>query len=110
MWDVLKIEMLDYTIMHFKNILKLNRHERQTLEKELNVKLAKRDSMNVEDKNLNDHINLLELKLEKIYQEKAKGAQVRAWEQWVELGEKNNLYFLGLEKKGQVKKSINKIN
>jgi hypothetical protein len=37
-WDVLKIEMLDYTIMHFKNILKLNRHKRQTLEKELNVK------------------------------------------------------------------------
>jgi hypothetical protein len=32
--------------------------------------------MNVEDKNLNDHINLLEIKLEKIYQEKAKGAQV----------------------------------
>ena len=31
-------------------------------------------SMNVEDKNLNDHINLLEIKLEKIYQEKAKGA------------------------------------
>jgi hypothetical protein len=27
--------------------------------------------MNVEDKNLNDHINLLEIKLEKIYQEKA---------------------------------------
>jgi hypothetical protein len=34
--------------------------------------------MNVEDKNLNDHINLLEIKLKKIYQEKAKGAQVRA--------------------------------
>ena len=31
--------------------------------------------MNVEDKNLNDHINLLEIKLEKIYQEKAKGAR-----------------------------------
>ena len=31
--------------------------------------------MNVEDKNLNDHINLLEIKLEKIYQEKAKGVQ-----------------------------------
>ena len=65
--------------------------------------------MNVEDKNLNDHINLLEIKLEKIYQEKAKGAQVRPREQWVELGEKNNSYFLGLKRKRQVKKSINKI-
>jgi hypothetical protein len=55
------------------------------------------------------YINLLEIKLEQIYQEKAKGAQVRAREQWVELGEKNNSYFLGLEKERQVKKSINKI-
>jgi hypothetical protein len=96
--------------MYCKNKSKFKKQERRSLEKELNVKLAKRDSMNAEDKNLNDHINLLELKLEKIYQEKAKGAQVRAWEQWVELGEKNYLYFLGLEKKRQVKKSINKIN
>jgi hypothetical protein len=48
--------------------------------------------MNVEDKDLNDHINLLEIKLEKIYQEKAKGAQERAREQWVALGETNNSY------------------
>ena len=108
-WDVLKIEIRDHTIMYCKNKSKLNRQERRSLEKELNVRLAKRNSMNVEDTNLNDHINLLELKLEKIYQEKAKGAQVRAREQWVELGEKNNSYFLGLEKKRQVKKSINKI-
>jgi hypothetical protein len=55
----------------------LNRQERRSLEKELNVRLAKRDSMNVEDKNLNDHINLLEIKLKKIYQEKAKGTLER---------------------------------
>jgi hypothetical protein len=72
-WDVLKIEIRDHTIMYCKNKSKLNRQERRSLEKELNVRLAKRDSMNVEDKNLNDHINLLEIKLEKIYQEKAKG-------------------------------------
>ena len=59
--------------MYCKNQSKLNRQEQRYLEKELNAKLAKRDSMNVEDKNLNDHINLLEIKLEKIYQEKAKG-------------------------------------
>lgn len=32
-----------------------------------------------------------------------------AQEQWVELGENNNSYFLGLEKKSQFKKSINKL-
>ena len=43
-----------------KNKAKLNRQEQSTLEKKLNVKLEIRDSMNVEDKNFNDHINVLE--------------------------------------------------
>jgi hypothetical protein len=30
-------------------------------------------------------------------------------EKWIELGEKSNSYFLGLEKQRQVKKSINKV-
>ena len=62
MWDVLKIEIRDHTIMYCKNKYKLNRQEGRFLEKELNAKLAKRDSMNVEDKNSNHHINLLEIK------------------------------------------------
>jgi hypothetical protein len=37
--------------------------------------------------------------------ENAMGAR----EQWVELGENNISYFLGLEKKSQFKKSINKL-
>ena len=41
--------------------------------------------------------------------QKAKGAQIRSREKWVEFGEKNNAYFLGLEKKRQIKKSITKL-
>ena len=51
----------------------------------------------------------LEKQIEKIYEQKSKGAQVRSREKWVELGEKNNSYFLGLEKQRQIKKSINKL-
>jgi hypothetical protein len=40
---------------------------------------------------------------------KTKGAQIRSREKWIELGEKNNSYFLGLEKQRQVNKSINKL-
>jgi hypothetical protein len=36
-------------------------------------------------------------------------AQIRSREKWVELGEKHNSYFLGLEKQRQVKKSISKL-
>jgi hypothetical protein len=39
-WDVLKIEIHDHTIMYCKNKSKLNKQERRSLEKELNVKLA----------------------------------------------------------------------
>ena len=51
----------------------------------------------------------IEKELEQIYNQKAKGAQIRSREKWVELGEKNNSYFLGLEKQRQVKKSISKL-
>jgi hypothetical protein len=44
-----------------------------------------------------------------MYNQKAKGAHIRSREKWVELGEQNNSYFLGLEKQRQVKKSISKL-
>ena len=50
-----------------------------------------------------NNINLLEIKLEKIYQEKAKGAQVRAREQWVELGEKIIHTFWDWKRKDKLK-------
>ena len=37
----------------------------------------------------------IEEELNKIYEEKAKGAQVRSREKYVEFGEQNNFYFLG---------------
>ena len=37
MWDVLKIEIRDHTIMYCKNKSKLNRQERRSLKKELNT-------------------------------------------------------------------------
>ena len=64
--------------------------------------------MNVEDKKLNDHINLLEIKLEKNLSGKSKGgggggAQVRAREQWVELGEKIIHTFWDWKRKDKLK-------
>jgi hypothetical protein len=35
------------------------------------------------------------------------GAQIRSRVQWVEQGEKNTKYFLGLEKNRQTRKTIN---
>jgi hypothetical protein len=48
-WDVLKIEIRDHTIMYCKNKSRLNRQEQRSLEKELNAKLAKRDGLILHD-------------------------------------------------------------
>jgi hypothetical protein len=37
------------------------------------------------------------------------GAQIRSRVQWVEQGEKNTKYFLGLEKTRQTRKTINSL-
>lgn len=63
--------------------------------------------------NLNDENNLelhqLQLKLDDLYTEKAKGAFIRSKERWIEDGEKNSSYFLNLEKSRQAKKVVNKL-
>ena len=47
--------------------------------------------------------------MEKEYEYKAKGAQIRSKQEWVEKGEKNTAYFFGLEKSRQTKKTIFKL-
>ena len=68
-------------------------------------KLAYSDTAVIYNKILNNEID----KLEQIYEQKTKGGQIRSREKWVEIGEKINAYFLGLQKKRQLKKSITKL-
>jgi hypothetical protein len=44
--------------------------------------------------------------LSKLYSDKVKGAQIRSRIKWVEEGEKNTKFFLGLEKARQTRKNI----
>ena len=88
--------------MYCKNKSKLTRELRHKLENELEKNIRVRDNQSEESDNLNKVIHNIETELVKIYDQKAK-------EKWVEYGEKNNSYFLGLEKQRQIKKSINKL-
>ena len=47
-----------------------------------------------------------EQELDSIYEYRAKGAQIRARAEWIEQGEKSSKFFLGLEKRRQIKKNI----
>ena len=110
-WDSFKIEVRETTIAYCVSKAKTCRENLRTLEKELEKKLeCKEHHTNPDDlENLDNEISELENEISKIYEQKAKGAQIRSREKWFELGEKNNSYFLGLEKQRQVRKSINKL-
>jgi len=97
-WDTLKIEIREITSVYCRNKAKSTRENLRNLEKDLEFKIKLKDGLQYNDENLDKDINDLEHKISKIYENKAKGAQVRSREKWVELGEKNNSYFLGLEK------------
>ena len=58
----------------------------RTLEKTLEAKLACSDTAVIDNKILDK----IEKELEQIYEQKAKGTQIRSREKWVEFGEKNN--------------------
>ena len=78
---------------------KYNKKLNSNQEKDLEFKIKLKDGLQYDDENLDKDIDDLEHKISKIYENKAKGAQVRSREKWVELGEKNNSYFLGLGNK-----------
>ena len=94
--DLLKIQIKEFTI-NFSSIKhRKEKNEVLALYNELNdieIFLSKHPNCQ-ESQKKKDKIKLtLELK----ETEKAKAAQIRSRAKWVELGEKNNSYFLGLE-------------
>ena len=47
--------------------------------------------------------------LERIYDKETDGHKVRSIEKWVEEGEKNSKYFVGLEKRNVLRKHITQL-
>ena len=73
--------------MYCKNKSKLTRELRHKLESELEKNIRVRDNQSEENDNLNKVIHNIETELVKIYDQKAKWAQIRCCEKWVEYGE-----------------------
>ena len=62
-----------------------------------------------EDTSLKLKLEITIKRLDKLYTEKTKGRQIRSRVKWIEEGEKNTAFFLGLEKTRQTKKAINEL-
>ena len=77
------------------------------IEKELHTLEQNRDESNNEENLMK--INELNVELENIYSEKVNGIMTRAKVRWLKDGEKNSKYFIGLEKRNYLNKSITRL-
>ncbi len=105
-WDMLKKEIKEYSCSYTKLRAINKKNNIKECEKRIN-ELTERNEKQ-ERKDIKDEIENLTKKLETAYEYKAKGAQLRSKQEWVEKGEKNTAYFFGLEKQRQTKKNYYK--
>ena len=97
---MVKFEVKEKRIVYAKNKTKNVRTEINDLEERLqflnNNKIHK------------DEQKYIKQKLETLYTNKAKGAQIRSRIKFLEDGEKNTRYFMSLEKSRQTRKTLTK--
>jgi hypothetical protein len=107
LWDYCKIKIKEHCIK-FASTLHKNVNTTLNLESRLND--IDNILMTATDKALRERLckeqESLKTRIEDIYSAKAKGCQIRSRARWVEEGEKNSKYFLGLEKKRQTNNFI----
>ena len=96
-WELLKAEIKSITVQYCTNKNQSNFLEEKQLLIEIN-RISKLIIENPKAQKLHEDLSQLKMKLEVFNLNKAKGAQVRSKLKYIEEGEKNTNYFLGLEK------------
>ena len=96
-WELLKLEIRDFTTSYSKEKSNQKKHKLADMYITLN-KLDVKLSNNPDCKESLAEKEKVKMELEIEEQSKARAAQVRSRVKWVEEGEKNTRYFLGLEK------------
>ena len=104
LWEMIKMEIRAATILFSKRKAKENRdEERKLLEKFNRLQEQIRSSFNEAKK---AEIDRVKSKLAKVVAKRTQGTIVRSRARWYEFDEKNNKYFLNLEKRNHRKKHI----
>ena len=104
LWEFLKYEIRNFTIMFTKKHAKTVRKEKEKLENELKIL---EDNLN-QSENLNRY-NDAKFQLDNIYNKIAEGIKVRSKCNWYEFVEKSSKFFLNLEKKNAIQGTICKL-
>ena len=107
-WEVIKMEIMDFCIRFAKRLSKNRKNKEMDLLRklnELNVLLGK----NPNDVNLTTEARSVKLELKNLSERKTKGAIIRSRVRWYEHGERNNKYFVNLEKRSHNRKHIVKL-
>ena len=95
-WESFKSQVKEFSICFSTKNKKEWKHKIQNIEKEI----SKIDESNADNFNIKRK-QYLENQLDELYNVKTKGAQIRSKAKWINEGEKNTKFFLGLEKSHQ---------
>ena len=107
LWDLIKYKIRQRTIIYSKAKARKKREKVKHLEESLRDCTTKCDN-NPSKENL-DELECLQAEYDQLYDYITQGAIIRSRATWYELGEKNNKYFLNLEKSNKKKSSVRKI-
>ena len=100
-WEQLKQEVKRFSIHYSIKSQKSYKDQIKNIEKEI----IEIESLPYLEINMNKK-RTLERQLSDLYDRRAKGAQIRSRAKWINEGEKNTKFFLGLEKKHQTQNTI----
>ena len=107
LWDSLKCVIRGETIKYFTLKKKILNEKRLSLESKLTMMESRLVNCTEKDRNnILCTVNNTQNELNNLIAQKAKGAAVRSRARWMEYGEKNNKYFLGLEKRSRERKTL----
>ena len=105
---MLKIKIRECTQKYCRNKT-INRKDNKVALEEKLCSLEKQIDVNEHNIELENSYTCVKEKLENVYKLEAKGAGIRARVKWMEEGEKNTKYFLGLEKNNVKRKEIKQL-
>lgn len=110
-WEMMKLAIWDRAIVRGIQVAKSRNNKIAALEKSLkrNIEARDQDKDFVLFHDYDVHISNIQMELEELTSQRTQGAIIRSQSNWVELGERNNSFFLNLEKHNFNKKVITHI-